>query len=78
MTFPSGSLTVIGCRDFHDVPRFILGMDELSNYWIFDCAFDDDMDEYPDEYKVYVAGHDRKDAEHVMKHHLMGTTPPAS
>ncbi len=39
-------------RDFYDVPRLF-----VTNYhgqlYLFDCPFDNDLDEYPDSYQVY-------------------------
>jgi hypothetical protein len=41
-------------REFFDVPRsFIVLSDDRSNYFLFDCPFDDVMDDYPNEYAVY-------------------------
>ncbi len=39
-------------RDFYDLPRIF-----VTNYqgqpYLFDCPFDDELDEYPDSYRVY-------------------------
>ena len=39
-------------RDFYDVPRIF-----ITNYhgqlYLFDCPFDEELDDYPDSYQVY-------------------------
>ena len=39
-------------RDFYDLPRIF-----ITNYqgqlYLFDCPFDDELDDYPDSYHVY-------------------------
>lgn len=39
-------------RDFYDVPRIF-----ITNYqgqlYLFDCPFDDELDDYQDSYRVY-------------------------
>ena len=39
-------------RDFYDVPRIF-----VTNYqgqlYLFDCPFNDELDDYPDSYRVY-------------------------
>jgi hypothetical protein len=49
----SGTLWVpITYGDFWDVPRTVII--KFSDKTIFlDCAFDDDLDDYPESYKVY-------------------------
>jgi hypothetical protein len=45
--------TTIVYREFHDVPRvFVACYNGLT--FVFDCPFDDDADDYPDEYHVYL------------------------
>jgi len=39
-------------RDFYDIPRAFVVEHEGRDYF-FDCPFDDELDEYPAEYKVY-------------------------
>ena len=39
-------------RGFWDVPRIFL-VEHGSQTFLFDCAFDEDLDDYPDNYKVY-------------------------
>ena len=43
---------MIQYRDFYDVPRIF-----VTNYqgqlYLFDCPFNDELDDYPDSYRVY-------------------------
>lgn len=39
-------------RDFYDVPRIFLVKHE-GRLFLFDCPFDDELDEYSDSYRVY-------------------------
>lgn len=76
MTVPLGSFAIVSYRDFYDVPRLILAMDEAARYWIFDCAFDEELDDYPSEYEAYFAGDDLQRAERVLTLHLQGVKSP--
>ncbi len=40
-------------RDFWDVPRIFLAHYE-NKLLLFDCRFDDDVEDYPKHYKVYI------------------------
>lgn len=64
-------LTVVAYRDFHDVPRLVLAMDEAARSWIMDCRFRDDVEEYSDSYDVFYlgqgAGHAAALDEHVAR-----------
>lgn len=40
-------------RGFYDVPRMIIARYEGFRL-LLDCRFDDDLDEYPDAYRVFV------------------------
>jgi hypothetical protein len=80
----SGNLWIpITYGDFWDVPRTILV--KFSDKTIFfDCAFDDDLDDYPEAYKVYeldneVAAYVKDYAWTEMAKHgkLIGTLPVA-
>lgn len=42
----------INYREFFDVPRIFLTQFEGRTY-LFDCPFDDTLDDYPDTYSVY-------------------------
>jgi hypothetical protein len=39
-------------RDFNDLPRAIL-LEWHGQWYYFDCAFSEELDEYPDDYFVY-------------------------
>lgn len=39
-------------RDFHDVPR-MFALTYRGTRYLFDGSFDDELDEYPDEYRVF-------------------------
>ena len=40
-------------REFHDVPRIVIAS-KGSDTFLFDCPFDEEIDEYPDYYRVYL------------------------
>lgn len=40
-------------RDFYDVPRIFL-VNHRGTVYLFDCPFNQELDEYPDVYKVFV------------------------
>jgi hypothetical protein len=39
-------------RDFYDVPRIFIAAHDGTAY-LFDCPFDDDLDDYSDRYRGY-------------------------
>lgn len=39
-------------RDFYDVPRIFIA-DYQGRQYLFDCPFDEALDDYPDLYRVY-------------------------
>lgn len=39
-------------RDFWDVPRIFL-VHHKGKCFLFDCVFDEEIEDYPDSYKVY-------------------------
>ncbi|MGL6094295.1 MAG: hypothetical protein ACRC7O_00655 [Fimbriiglobus sp.] len=43
----------IDYRDFWDLPRIFFVSDGGQTY-LFDCAFSDDLDDYPDDYEIYL------------------------
>jgi hypothetical protein len=47
------TMAPITYREFYDVPRIFL-VRYRGSLLLFDGLFDDALDEYPDEYKVYV------------------------
>jgi hypothetical protein len=40
-------------RDFYDVPRMFVVAHHGAQY-LFDGSFDDEIDDYPDEYRVFI------------------------
>jgi hypothetical protein len=44
--------SAIHYRDFYDLPRIFLTTYQGRQY-LFDCPFDDELDDYPDGYRVY-------------------------
>lgn len=74
MMMPTDSWFVIASyRDFHDFPRFILATDQESRFWILDCGFDDELDDYSANYGVYFVGHEPEQARAAFELHAMGT-----
>lgn len=39
-------------RDFYDLPRIFITSYDGKDY-LFDCPFEDELDDYPDSYRVY-------------------------
>ena len=39
-------------RDFYDLPRIFV-TNYQGQFYLFDCPFDDELDDYPDSYLVY-------------------------
>jgi hypothetical protein len=68
----SGLITIVSYRDFYDIPRLILGVDEKSRYWIFDCEFNDDLDEYGNRYVVYPAEVTEDSIKSIFDLHVKG------
>jgi hypothetical protein len=46
-------MAAIYYRDFWDVPRIFYFTDRGQTY-LFDCPFDESVEDYPDEYRVYL------------------------
>lgn len=68
MKIGSGEFTICIYRDFYDVPRLMLAIDGNSNRWIFECIFDDEIEEYVDFYRVYPVTPEVPDAEAIPRH----------
>ncbi len=51
-------LRIVEYASFHDVPRSMLVLDREMAFWIFDSGFDDAIDDYSEQLKVYRIGHD--------------------
>ena len=68
MKIPPGiSLKVVAYREFYDVPRLILASDLDARFWILDCPFDDEADEYSKTYSVFFVGHDLLESKRLLE-----------
>lgn len=47
----------INYRDYWDVPRVFV-VEYKGRTFLFNCPFDDDEDDYPEEYRVYEVDYD--------------------
>jgi hypothetical protein len=54
-------IEIVAYRDFCDVPRIFLAVVDERTI-LFDCPFDQGLDEYPDDYAVYELRDIRLDA----------------
>lgn len=52
MTLMNQWIDIIAYRDFYDVPRIFLVVVDGRTV-LFDCPFDEALDEYPYDYRVY-------------------------
>lgn len=68
--------TILAYRGFYDVPRLMLAEDERNVRWIFECLFDDTLDEYSVTYTVYPVGAEEPPATSVLQRHY--DDPPAN
>jgi hypothetical protein len=73
-------LRIVEYGDFHDVPHQILALDREMAFWIFDGGFDDALDDYPLELRVYRIGHDAAAARDAFRvrdadGHIQGFEP---
>ena len=50
---PAGWLPIRQYRDFWDVPRMFL-VDSDGRSMLFDCAFDEEREDFGDQYRVYL------------------------
>lgn len=55
-------------RGFWDIPRLLLTQD-AAGFWILDCRFDPERDEYPSVFKLYYAGFDTASAMSIYENH---------
>jgi hypothetical protein len=55
MTIKAGTMiwSDISYRGFHDVPRIFVTRHHGQMY-LFDCAFDEQIDDYPEQYQVFL------------------------
>lgn len=75
MSLPSGHYRILDYREFHDLPRLMWVADEASRQWLLDCPFDDVLDDYAAEYRVYTMGTDVEDAVGPWEKHAQGLLP---
>lgn len=76
MSLATGDFTIVSYSDFYDVPRLLLAVDGTSNYWIFDCSFDDKVDDYSPDYNIYFAAKELEEAKASMSLYMEGTRLP--
>ena len=62
-------LAIVTYLGFHDVPRLILATDYESRFWLLDCPFDDEIDDYKSDYRIYFAGRDLHKARETLERH---------
>jgi hypothetical protein len=60
-------LRISAYSGFCDVPRRIVALDREFVFWLFDCAFDDDADDYSVDYAVYRIGSDSMQAKYAFQ-----------
>jgi len=65
-------LAIVTYRGFWDIPRLILVTDYERRFWMLDCVFEEDRDEYSSEFKVYFVGEDLAIACDVLDRHGRG------
>lgn len=51
-------LEIVKYYMFHDVPRLILVKDPSGRFWIFECPFDEQLDDYSNFFSVCFVGVD--------------------
>ncbi|WP_313460001.1 hypothetical protein [Stenotrophomonas sp.] len=74
MIRPTGSLLkIVEYRDFYDVPRRILALDQGGAFWIFDSVFNDEIDDYEDHFTLYLAGQEPDQAKALFAQHCEGS-----
>ena len=61
---------------FYDVPRCI-SLHYRGKRFLLQSAFDDDLDEYPSEYSVYVVPESADDSQLVCSPEFLSNTPMA-
>ena len=61
----SGEWLPIRYRDFYDVPRAVV-VEHEGRLYLFDCLFDYDLDDYEDDYTIYLIPEDLRDVIDTM------------
>ena len=77
MKFQKGGYVVVRYREFYDFPRLMLAKDDLAGYWIFDCPFDDSIDDYRGCFSVFYAGDSLASAEEAFSKYALPSDSPA-
>lgn len=62
----------ISYRDFYDVPRLFL-VEHSGSLFVFDCPFDDKLDDYRDAYSVYRLTPELRGSIDTIEWHLLVT-----
>lgn len=60
-------LRIAAYGNFWDIPRRILLLDREFVFWLLDCPFDDEKDDYTDTFSVWRVGHDARDAKSFLE-----------
>ncbi|TXI50884.1 MAG: hypothetical protein E6Q50_02685 [Lysobacter sp.] len=60
-------LRIAAYGSFHDIPRSIVALDRDFVLWLFDCPFEDALDDYGEEYGVYRIGTNTMDAKRALQ-----------
>lgn len=60
-------LRIAAYGSFSDIPRRILLLDREFVFWLLDCSFDDDKDDYADTFSAWRVGHDARDAKTFLE-----------
>lgn len=61
MSLQGKTLEIVRYWEFYDLPRQILGFDGAT-YWLLEGSFDDELDDYSPEFRVYALGERREQA----------------
>ncbi|MCU1089840.1 hypothetical protein JAK45_19465 [Stenotrophomonas maltophilia] len=75
MKMEGGIFSIEAYRDFYDVPRLMLATDVDSAHWIFECAFDDEAEEYAGVYRIYAVRPGVQGIDAITDHLKDGTNP---
>lgn len=68
-------LTIVGYRGYWDIPRYVLARDPDGEFWLLDCRFSDEKDEYEDYFEVIHCGSDATVAAQRFSVEAMTDTP---
>jgi hypothetical protein len=68
-------LLIVSCRGYWDFPRYLLARDPDGEFWLLDCRFSDEKDEYEDYFAVIHCGSDAAVAAQRFSVEAMSDTP---